>query len=104
MSSSRALVFSCAHHFQALATAVAKQANFALKGFFEVLLTSKGESNAFPPPSLPCNVVPMFELPIRNNKHLNFEWRKQGRGGGVWILLLSYVSTILSPIAGFNLT
>ena len=72
------------------------------KGVSDVLLTSKGENKAFPPPSPPCNVVPLFELPIENNKHPNFEWR---RGGRVWILLLSEVtlfeynvSTILSPI------
>ena len=29
----------------------------------------------------PCsNVVPLFELPIENNKHSTFEWRGQGRG------------------------
>ena len=54
------------------------------------------------PPSHPGNVVPLFELPLENNKHPNFEWR--GRGG-VWILMFSEVtlfeynvSTILSPI------
>ena len=43
----------------------------------------------------------LFEGPIENSKHPNFEWR----GGGVWILLFSEVtifefnvSTILSPI------
>ena len=32
--------------------------------------------------SSPCNVVPLFELPVENNKHPNFEWRG---GGGLWI-------------------
>ena len=36
---------------------------------FYVLLTSKGGNIAFPPPSSPCNVVLMFELPMENNKH-----------------------------------
>ena len=46
--------------------------------------------------------MPLFELPIENNKQPNFEWRG---AGGVWILLFSEVtvfeynvSTILSPI------
>ena len=74
--------------------------HFALKGLFDVFLTSKGEKRALPPPSPPYNVVPLFELPLENNKHPNFEWR-----GGVWILLFSEVtlfeynvSTILSAI------
>ena len=46
---------------------------------FYILLTSKGGNIAFLPPSPPCNVVPMCELPIENNKHPNFEWRGQGR-------------------------
>ena len=37
---------------------------------------SKGENNAFPSPPPPYNVVPLFELPIENNKHP----RGQGRG------------------------
>ena len=55
-------------------------------GLFYVLLTSKGGNIAFPPPSPPCNVVPMFELPIENNKHPNFEWRGQGRGVDYFVL------------------
>ena len=45
-------------------------------------LTSKGEHKAFPPPSHPQNVVPLFKLPTENNKHSNFEWRGGGRGEG----------------------
>ena len=61
-------------------------------GFFLHILTSKGGNIiiAFPLPSPPCNVVPMFELP-----------------GGVQILLFFEVtefeynvSTILLPIVG----
>ena len=55
-------------------------------GAFYVLLTSKGGNIAFPPPSYPCNVVPMFELPIENNKHPNFKWREQGRGADSFVL------------------
>ena len=55
-------------------------------GLFYNLLTSKGENIAFPPPSHPCNVVPMFKLPIENNKHPNFEWRGQGRGEDSFVL------------------
>ena len=53
--------------------------HFALKGLFDVLLTSKEENIAFPPPSPSCNLVPMFELSLENNKRPNFEWRRQGR-------------------------
>ena len=53
---------------------------FTLKGLFDIFLTSKEENIAFPPPSPPFNVVPLFELPLENNKHPNFEWRGQGRG------------------------
>ena len=53
---------------------------FTLKGLFDIFLTSKEENIAFPPPSAPCNVVPLFKLPLENNKHPNFEWRGQGRG------------------------
>ena len=55
-------------------------------GFFYVLLTSKGENIAFPPPSPPCNVVPLLELPTENNKHPNFEWRGQGKGVDSFVL------------------
>ena len=48
-----------------------KLRHFVLKGHFDV---------AFPPSYLPYNVVPLFELPLENNKHPNFEWRGQGRG------------------------
>ena len=30
---------------------------FALKGLYDVFLTSKGENITFPPPSPPCNVA-----------------------------------------------
>ena len=53
--------------------------HFALKGLFDVLLTSKEENITFPPPSPPRNVVPKFELSLENNKLPNFEWRGQGR-------------------------
>ena len=67
-----------------------------LKGLSDVLQTSIGENIAFPPPSPPCNVVPLFELTYRNTPTLNKE---------VWIALFSEVtpfeynvSTILLPI------
>ena len=55
-------------------------------GFSYVLLTSKVGNIAFPPPSSPWNVVPMFELPKGNNKHPNFEQRGQGRGADSFVL------------------
>ena len=60
--------------------------HFALNWFFYVLLTSKGGNIAFSPPFPPCSVVPMFELPIENNKHPNFEWRGQGMGADSFVL------------------
>ena len=35
---------------------------------------------AFPPPSTPCNVVPLY------TKHPNFEWRGQGRDVDSFVL------------------
>ena len=78
--------------------------HFALNGLFDVFWTLEGEEIAFPPPSPPCNVVPLFELPLENKKHPNFEWRGQGRGVDSYVsevTLFEYnVSTILSPIVG----
>ena len=65
--------------------------HFALKGLSDSLLTSRRGNKTFPPPSPPCNVVPLFELLMENNKHPNFEWRGGG-GGGVWILLFSVIA------------
>ena len=76
-------------------------------GLFYVLLTSKGGNIAFTPPSPPCNVVPMFELPIKNNKNPNFEWRGQGRGADSFVLLsypiwVQCLNNFLSPIVGLT--
>ena len=75
---------------------------FALNGLFDFFRTSKGDKRAFPPPSPPCNVVPLFELTLENKKHPNFEWRGQVRGVDSYVsevTLFEYnVSTILSPI------
>ena len=54
-----------------------------LKELSDVLQTSKGENIAFPPPSPPCNVVPLFKLTYRNTPTLN----KEG-----WIALFSEVA------------
>ena len=59
--------------------------HFAVKGLSNILLIKKRKLNkAFPPPSLPSNVVPPFELLIESNKHLSFEWR--GRGVDCFVL------------------
>ena len=68
--------------------------HFALNGLFDVFRTSKGEKITFPPPSPPCNVVPLFELPLENKKHPNFEWRGQRRGVILMFLKLPYLSTM----------
>ena len=75
---------------------------------FDIFSDLEGENNySFPPPSPPCSVVPLFELPleITNPPTLN-----GGDRGGVWILLFSEVtlfeynvSTILSPVVGSEL-
>ena len=74
------------------------------KWTFDVFRTSKREKITFPPPSPPFNVVPLFELPLEDKKHPNFEWRGQGRGVDSYVsevTLFEYnVSTILSPIVG----
>ena len=46
---------------------------------FVRFINFKARKYSFPSPSPPCNVVPLFWLPIENNKHPNFEWRGQGR-------------------------
>ena len=60
----------------------------------DVLLTLKGENIAFPPPSPPCIVVPLFKLPIENNKHPNFEWRGRGRSVVLLFSEVTYLSTM----------
>ena len=59
---------------------------FAQKGLSDVFLKGKIKLSL---PHPPCNVVLLFELPVENNKHTNFEWKG---GGGVWIVLLSEVT------------
>ena len=56
------------------------------KGLSYVSLTSKGENKAFLPPSSPSNVVPLFELPVENNEHPNFEWREGGEDVDSFVL------------------
>ena len=60
--------------------------HFAQKWAFLRFMNFKRRKYSFPPPSPPCNVVPLFQLPIENNKHPNFEWRGQGRGGDSFVL------------------
>ena len=59
---------------------------FAQKGLSDVFLKGKIKLSL---PHPPCNVVLLFELPVENNKHPNFEWKG---GGGVWIVLFSEVT------------
>ena len=49
----------------------------------------KREKAGFPPPSPPCNVVPLFELPIENDNIPTLNGRNRG---GMWILLFSDVT------------
>ena len=62
----------------------------------------KRENKAFPSLPTPCNIVLLFEIPIENSKHLNFEWRGGQRGVNCFVLKVTQfednVSPILSPI------
>ena len=60
--------------------------HFAQNWAFLRFINFKRRKYSFPPPSPPCNVVPLFQLPIENNKHPNFEWRGQGRGADSFVL------------------
>ena len=54
--------------------------HFALNWAFLRFTDFKREKYSFFSPIPPINVVPLYELPIENNKHPNFEWRGQGSG------------------------
>ena len=60
--------------------------HFAQNWAFLRFTNFKRRKYSIPPPSPPCNVVPLFQLPIENNKHPNFEWRGQGRGADSFVL------------------
>ena len=78
--------------------------HFSLKDLSDILPTPKEKNEAFPYPPyvMLCQV---FKLLVENNKHPNFEWRREG---WVWIVLFFEainpiqgqfnVSTIWSPI------
>ena len=60
---------------------------------YKTLLPSRGENKTFPLPSPPRNVVPLFGLPIENNKQPSFESREGGReSSGIAIVLAWYQS------------
>ena len=59
---------------------------FAQNWAFLRFINFKRRKYSFPPSSPPCNVVPLFYLPVENNKHPNFEWRGQGRGADSFVL------------------
>ena len=61
------------------------------RGFLMFYQLQKWKMKLFPPPSPQCNVVPLFELPIENNKYPNFEWRGGGRGVDSFVLKLPYL-------------
>ena len=75
---------------------------FAQKGLSDVFLKGKIKLSL---PHPPCNVMLLFELPVENNKHPNFEW-KGGEGCGLFCslnlpyLITDNVSTILLPVVG----
>ena len=64
-------------------------------GLFYNLLTSKGGNIAFPPPSHPCNVVLMFELPIEKKQTPQIWMEGKGEGQRFFCSLkLPYLSTM----------
>ena len=58
-----------------------------VRKYFAIALCKKNnwtyKNNSWKAP--PCNVVLLFELPIENNKHPNFEWR-EARGVDCFVL------------------
>ena len=56
------------------------------KGLSDGSLTSTKENKAFPAPSPPCSVLPLFELPTENNNTKDFEWRGGGSGVDSFVL------------------
>ena len=71
--------------------------HFALElGFFAFYWLQKEKKIAFPPPSPPCNVLPMFELPTEKKKQTPQLWM-EGTGEGCGFLRsvkLPYLSTM----------
>ena len=81
--------------------------HFALKGLSNILPAKKKRKKILYPPQPPCDVVPLFKLPVENNNHPNLRWRRKRGGGGGGIVLFfevtpfkDNVSGILLPIAG----
>ena len=66
-------------------TKLVETLRLVLKGLSDVLLTSKGENKAFPHPSPPRNVEPLFKLRIENNKNPTLNGG-EGDGCGFFIL------------------
>ena len=66
-----------------------------LKGLCDVLPTSKGENEAFPPPTSPSNVVPLYKLERGDSQIVLFSEINPFEDS---------VSTILSPIVGHVVT
>ena len=61
------------------------------RGFLMSYRLQKWKIKLFPLPSPLCNFVPLFELPVENNKYPNFEWRGGGRGVDSFVLKLPYL-------------
>ena len=83
--------------------------HFALNGLFDVFRTSKGEKITFPPPSPPCNVVPLFELPLENKNTSQLWMEGTGEGCGflssrsypIWVQCLkNFVADCLNRKSG----
>ena len=71
------------NNYSHMPTKINKLRQFALKGLFNILQTSKGKIKL---------VVPLFQLPVEKAKHPNFEWR--GRGVDCFVLKFPFLSTM----------
>ena len=62
------------------------------------LVYLKKENKTFPSLTPPCNFLLLFEIPIENSKHLNFEWRVGERGVNCFVLKVTQFEDNVSPI------
>ena len=62
------------------------------------LVYLKKENKTFRSLPPPCNFLLLFEIPIENSKHLNFEWRVGERGVNCFVLKVTQFEDNVSPI------
>ena len=57
-----------------------KKQKLAAKLVLTFCQLKKREKKILYPPQPPCDVVPLFKLPVENNKHPNLRWRRKRVG------------------------